>query len=304
MLFRRASLGCMKNGGLRMKTRLINFEGIHGSGKSAGAWNLYTNLNQNLVDTAVYFEYHMDSTSENPCDIRKTVVMNKENFMNILQMHTADEAMLREKVKMDNGWHCIFLPDVRESAKLHAALEPFVADNGNLSAECFMQALKSRMAAFVEHALATDKVYVFENILFQQVLNELMRTMECTEQQILAHMAELEQILMPLNPLLFYLCPDDLATQINKVAAERLSDNYELYPDWIDWMIEYVQKSAYGSLHQVSNRDDLMVYFQERAALEEKCFNQLIIPKKKIHVDRMNYNEINEAIYKTVYQLL
>lgn len=53
-------------------TRFINFEGIHGSGKSAGAWNLFNSLNQRNVDTAVYFEYHMDATVENPCDIRKT----------------------------------------------------------------------------------------------------------------------------------------------------------------------------------------------------------------------------------------
>jgi len=287
-----------------MKTRFIDFEGIHGSGKSAGAWNLSNSLNRHNVDTAVYFEYHMDSTIENPCDIRKTAVMNKENFMNILQVHAADEAILRDKVKIHNGWHCIFLPEVKESAGLYAALEPFVADNGNLSAECFMQALKSRMAAFVEHALITDKVYVFENVLFQQVFNELMRTMDCTEDQMMAHVAELEQILAPLEPIIFYLYPEDLGNQINRVAAERVSDNHDLYPDWIDWMVDYVRESEYGKRRKVVSREGLMIYFQERADLEQKSFQQLNCHKEKIQVDRMDYPEINALIYRKVEQLL
>lgn len=100
----------------------------------------------------------------------------------------------------------------------------------------------------------------------------------------------------------FYLYPNDLKEQINKVALERVSDNYELYPDWIDWMVEYLQNSEYGRIRNISNRDDLMLYFQERALLEEKCYEQLISNKNKIYIDRMNYDEENEYIYRTLCQ--
>jgi hypothetical protein len=290
--------------GIDMNTRFINFEGIHGSGKSAGAWNLSNSLNQHNVDTEVYFEYHMDSTLENPCDIRKTAVMDKEQFAGFIREHGANEALLRDKVTTCDDWHFLFMPEVKDAPELSAALAPFVADNGNLSTEIFMQALKSRWSAFVEQALVTDKVYVFENVLFQQVFNELMRTMACSEQQMLAYVTELEQILAPLHPVFFYLVPDDLTKQIERVAAQRVSDNLELYPDWIDWMVDYVRNSAYGKERKVENREGLLIYFQERAALEEKGYQQLTCFKAIIPIDQMDYPQINAVVYQKVEQWL
>lgn len=99
------------------------------------------------------------------------------------------------------------------------------------------------------------------------------------------------------------LYPDDLKTQIDKTALERVSDNYELYPDWIDWMVDYVQNSEYGRIHNITNRDGLMTYFEERASLEEKYFKRLLSNKEKVLVSRMNYDETNEYIYKKLLQV-
>lgn len=283
--------------GVNMNTRFINFEGIHGSGKSACAWNLYNNLNMNNINAVVFFEYHMDSTIENPCDVRMTAVMTEKEFEAVIQNYSIYEEVLRNKVKIYNGWYCIFLPDVKEFPIIKALLGQYVADNGNLETERFMLALISRITAFVEQALTSDQVYVFENVIFQQILNELMRTMDCDEQQMMDYILEVEQILRPLNPLIFYLYPDDLKEQINKVALERVSDNNELYPDWIDWMVEYLKNSVYGRIHQVSGREDLMIYFEKRTSIEEKCFGKLLSNKEKIYVDRMDYDEENEYIY-------
>lgn len=136
--------------------------------------------------------------------------------------------------------------------------------------------------------------------MFQQVLNELMRSMSCDEEQILHYILEFEEILAPLHPHVFYLCPSDLRGQMNKIAKERISDNYERYPDWIDWMVEYLKDSQYGRIHSVSDREDLMIYFQKRTSLEEKCFSMLKSTKNKILTNQMNYDDENEYIYKAV----
>lgn len=285
-----------------MNNRFIDFEGIHGSGKSACAWNLYNNIQKNNIEAMVFFEYDMDSIIENPCDIRMTAVMTAEEFNDIIRMHPLYSKVLGDNVKIYNSWYCIFLPKVKEYIEIYDALKDYLADNGNLETERFMQALKSRMSAFVEHALTTNQVYVFENVIFQQILNELMRKMDCDEQQMIHYILEVEQILLPLNPMLFYLYPDDLRVQINKVASERVSDNYELYPDWIDWMVEYIKNSQYGKIHNVSNKDDLLVYFQERASIEEKCYEKLNMMKDKVCIDLMSYDDENEYIYKKLYQ--
>lgn len=285
-----------------METRFIDFEGIHGSGKSACAWNLYNNLKRNSVETSVFFEYDMDSTIENPCDIRLTAVMERDEFELIIQKFISYEDTLRAKLKMYNGWYCIFLPDFKESPELYSSLEVYIADNGKIDSKRFIQALKGKIAAFVEQAMSSNIVFVFENVIFQQILNELMRKMSCDEEQMIKYILELEEIMAPLNPLIFYLYPSDLREQINIVAKERISDNYELYPDWIDWMVEYLKDSEYGRMRNVSNREDLMVYFQERATVEEKCFNILVSNKIRIMTGLMNYDDENEYIYKVVSQ--
>lgn len=283
-----------------MKTRFINFEGIHGSGKTACAWNLYNNLKNNDIEANVFFEYDMDSTTENPCDIRLTSVMKQSEFNLILKEFNSYEDILRAKVVVYNGWYCIFLPDFKESIELYSSLEIYITDNGKIESERFIQALKGKMAAFVKHAMSNNIVYIYENIMFQQVLNELMRSMSCNEEQMLQYILEFEEILAPLNPHIFYLCPSNLRDQINKIAKERISDNYELYPDWIDWMVEYLKDSKYGRIHGVSDREDLMIYFQKRASIEEKCFSMLKSTKNMIITNQTSYDDENEYIYKTV----
>lgn len=228
-----------------MKTRFIVFEGIHGSGKSACAWNLYNNLRKKNIETKVFLEYDVDSIIENPCDIRKTAIMRQDEFKLITDKYTFHSENLRKKVKIYNGWYCIFLPDFRDYAELYITLQFYTADNGKIETKRFIQALKGKMSDFVKQASKDDLVYVFESVIFQQILNGLMRKMACDENQMVKYILELVEILVPLRPLFFYLYPNDLREQIAKVAKERISDDYELYPDWIDWMVEYLQNSEY-----------------------------------------------------------
>ncbi len=65
-----------------MKTRFINMEGIHGSGKSTYAWKLFQHVNE-AHHTEVHFEYCGDSIIENPCDIRMTAVMEANEFLDL-----------------------------------------------------------------------------------------------------------------------------------------------------------------------------------------------------------------------------
>ncbi|WNS45814.1 hypothetical protein [Paenibacillus sp. MMS20-IR301] len=239
-------------------------------------------MNKNGREAEVYFEYHADSASENPCDIRMTAVMSAEEYATTRSRFPVYEEELDARVKAYGGWYCIFMPHLKEYPEIYKELTPFVADNGNLETERFIQALKSRMAAFVEQALGTDKVYIFENVMFQQVLNELLRKMDCDEQQMIAYILEIEQI--------------------SKVAAERVSDNYLLYPDWLDWMIDYVQQSEYGRRHKVSGRAGLMDYFREWLSIEENCFDRLAADKQEILINHIDYNEQNNYIYSRLFE--
>jgi len=166
-----------------------------------------------------------------------------------------------------------------------------------------MDLLKKRIQHFVDTALKDDSIYIFESVFFQQVLNELVLYSDCTADEMVAFILDIEKILKPLNPLFFYLSPSDMEAQINKVAAERLSDNDDLYPDWIDWMLEYVKKSKYGERNTVESRADLMTYFAMRAEIEKKAFESLSIDKREVLVRHTNYDVMNQYIYNEVVNL-
>lgn len=287
-----------------MKIRFIDFEGIHGSGKSTYAWKLFQQVNE-IEHAEVHFEYFADSIIENPCDIRMTAVMDSNEFKDLLDKNVNSRSVLLEKVRVYGGFNCIFIPDFNKDENVVSMLRCYIADDGNVSKVKFIEALKGKVKAFVENALMNNKIYIFENVIFQQLFNEFMRSLSCTAEEMIQHVNEILEILSPLNPTIFYLNPIDLKAQIEKIAMERVSDNYDLYPDWIDWMVEYLKKSKYGMLKNVQSRDDLMVYFQERYSLEQKCFEQLKIHNKYLlKIDGENYDTNEKLIYKLSLQSL
>jgi len=184
--------------------------------------------------------------------------------------------------------------------ELFKELQAFKAYEGRLDAHDFMHLIKNRIQHFVDTALENEKTYIFESVIFQQILNELVLFSDYTPDDMVASILEIEKILKPLNPIIFYLKPDDLKAQIDKVAQERLSDSYELYPDWIDWMVEYVKNSTYGQRNFVKNREDLMAYFTYRKEIEELAYKLLTINKREIIVGHIDYEDENQYIFNEV----
>lgn len=283
-----------------MKTRFIDFEGIHGSGKSACAWNLYNNLNEQGKDAHVYFEYDLDNAQENPCDLKFLAVLKKSELDFISEKFKDHRERIMSSIKQYGEYYCIFFAAFKDVPELFDELREYEAYEGRLDADDFIQLVKDRIQHFVNIALDNEGIYVFESVIFQHILNELVRFSDCTSDYIVDSILEIEKILRPLNPMIFYLKPYDLKAQIDKVASERLSDNYELYPDWIDWMVEYVKKSKYGERNLVKNREDLMKYFMYRKEIEESAFKSLTINKQEIMVGHIDYEAENQFIYKEV----
>lgn len=265
------------SGDEEMKTRFINFEGIHGSGKSACAWNLYSNLKERGMSAKVYFE--LEYISEKYAKYTERIMSN---------------------IKQYGDYYCIFYTIFSDVPELVDELKLYKAYEGRLDANDFIQLVKNRIRHFVDIALMNEHTYIFESVMFQQILNELILFSDCTDDNIVGSVLLIEKVLQPLNPTIFYLKPDDLKGQIDKVAAERVSDNYELYPDWIDWMVEYVKNSKYGKKYSVKNQVDLMAYFLKRAEMEKIIFESLTINKKEIAVRHIDYQVENQYIYHEV----
>lgn len=198
-------------------------------------------------------------------------------------------------------YYLIYYPDIsNDNGDLIDKFKNYRAYDGRLDSKVFIRIMLKRFESFVQKALHDDFIYIFESVLFQHIINELLRFSDFSEETILESIYEMTSILKPLNPKLFHLRTNSLRSTIDTIATERLSDNYDLYPDWIDWMVEYVKNSKYGEENNVQTREDLMVYFYKRAKIEEKVFSLLNIKKYSINIDDISREELNSVVYKTV----
>lgn len=284
-----------------MKTKFINFEGIHGCGKSTTAWLLNQKLCQEGIKSKVFLEVHMDNVQKSPCDIRFFSVLDEKDYRELITKEVKHSDLIKRISERIDQYYLIYSPDIKDdNVELVEKLKYYNAYDGRLDSETFIRIMLQRYRNFVDKALNDDVVYIFESVLFQYIINELLRFSDLSEEKICECIFELTNILKPLNPVLFHLRTNNLRSTIDIIAAERLSDNYDLYPDWIDWMVEYVKNSKYGEVNNVQDREDLMVYFYKRANIEEQVFDLLDIEKYSIDINSISRETLNEIVYKKV----
>ena len=83
-----------------------------------------------------------------------------------------------------------------------------------------------------------DTVYVFNCVLLQNPMCETMMRFGFDQEESRQYIAQIAQIICPLNPVAIYLKNDDIAASVQKAAEER--------PGWLESVIHYHVQGAYG----------------------------------------------------------
>ena len=120
---------------------------------------------------------------------------------------------------------------------------------------------------------------------------------EMDEKAMLTHCERLADTVRQLSPVLIYLSQPDTRQTIQRAAEERHN------PDgwrWIDWVIEYIENSAYGKRNRVKGFDGAMEYFELRKALELKALGQLSMPH--VIIDNPDYDW--DAVWQKIVSYL
>lgn len=283
-----------------MNTKFIDFEGIHGCGKSTTAWILNDNLIDSGINSQVFLEADLDNPYENPCDFRFMSVLTEKELNQLKNEFPTQIQRITTFSKKIDDYYMLYYPNFNDYLDLKNKLMDYQVYEGRFNYNDFKMLMKKRITDFVEEAVQNDEVYIFESVLFQHIINELLRFTNSNPEMISELIAEIIDILRPLNPIIFHLYTDDIKGIIDKIASERLSDNYDLYPDWIDFMIEYVKNSDYGLHNNVCDKNGLLEYFYKRANIEKQAFNTLDIQKYIVDIQKVSRDSLNAMVYDIV----
>lgn len=83
-----------------------------------------------------------------------------------------------------------------------------------------------------------DTIYVFNCVLLQNPMCETMMRFGFDQEESRQYIAQIAEIIRPLNPVVVYLKNEDIAASVRKAAAER--------PGWLDGVIDYHVHGVYG----------------------------------------------------------
>lgn len=83
-----------------------------------------------------------------------------------------------------------------------------------------------------------DTIYVFNCVLLQNPMCETMMRFGFDQEESRQYIAQIAEIIRPMNPVVIYLKNEDIAESVRKAAAER--------PGWLDGVIDYHVHGAYG----------------------------------------------------------
>ena len=83
-----------------------------------------------------------------------------------------------------------------------------------------------------------NTIYVFNCVLLQNPMCETMMRFGFDQEESRQYIAQIAEIIRPMNPVVIYLKNEDIADSVRKAAAER--------PGWLDGVIDYHVQGAYG----------------------------------------------------------
>ena len=114
-----------------------------------------------------------------------------------------------------------------------------------------------------------DTIYVFNCVLLQNPMCETMMRFGFDQEESRQYIAQIAEIIRPMNPVVIYLKNEDIADSIRKAAAER--------PGWLDGVIDYHVHGAYGKSIGAEGFESYIQCLTERQNRELRILSALSV---------------------------
>jgi hypothetical protein len=268
--------------------KIIFIEGLPGSGKTTYAKKLYQTYQNHGKKVHLYSE-----GDQHPIDLAWIAIFNQRQYEDLInqfptlkeqiESHVVKEANLYylayTKIKIDASTKNFF--DVCESYEIY--------QRNDLSE--FLNIHLKRYRNFIDMHKDEDDIYIFECILIQNHINELLLKHGYKSEQIYQYFMALMEPINEVAYEILYIQQMDVQKILKRITEERRTTDKTLYRDWIDLVIEYLSNTPYGSDYK--DFSGCLSYFKmrlnEEVKLLEKMKNNVSIFKLDEDYDRVFY---------------
>lgn len=283
-----------------MKNRLILVEGMPGSGKTTISKKLRDYLIDNGFDVELYNEGDL-----HPVDLAWNALFTKGEYSNLIKENREYENAIKENSVFEGDYVIVAYTKLglnKDQNGLMKMFENHEVYDGRVSLDIFKDIHLRRWRDFGQKMKKTkDKIIIFECAFFQNHINELLAVHEKDIHYIMKYLKELIETVFDLNPKLIYLNQNSVRDTLNRVAKERVSENKEIYPDWIDLVTGYLKKSNYGKHNNINGFDDIVEYFEKRQEIELEAIRQLSIDNFVITNFHYDWDNIIKVIREELF---
>ena len=262
--------------------QILLIEGIQGAGKSTLAKAMARELRTSYPDARIYLR----SSKPNPIDVCRLARFSPEEYWQFCAIVTEEcgcsvaqvSVALTPYAAMEDGqiyvnWYdALSRLEVQLPRAMAYALEHELCD-GKAGRERYQAVTRNRWARFAEH-IDPRGIYLFEGVLFQHPLAELMGYYQLCDGEIEAYLNSLLICLRDISVQLYYLSVANIGAVLSAAAAQRQEESY----DWLKGFVKLAATCPYGVRHGLSGLDGAIRYCTERVRIETKLLKKLDIP--------------------------
>lgn len=258
-----------------MMNRVYFVEGIPGAGKTTLSQKLYHEVSAMHDNVHLYRE-----CASNPLDLARYAYLSRTRYMDFLT--SVPEGSMRSLIEnriiyCDNDILVPYMDLVQNEKTRALGLELSIYDvyNGHLSFEKFTELHLQRWRAFAREMKASNEIAIFDGILLQSPLFELMGYFELPNNEILTYIQSLVDSLEDFYPIVYYIKVNNVERILKNACRERVDSNGKR--EWENGLLKWIENAPYCKKRNFNGTDGMTDFFESRYILDQFILKNLTI---------------------------
>ena len=234
-------------------------EGIQGSGKST----LLRKMSKKYPDYKIFYEGDYC-----PVELAWCAYIDENQYNDILGKYNTISNEIKENTyyEQDKIILC-YTKIITDIPRFHKDIEKYEIYNKRVSCDKFKNIVIERYRNWNENNM------IFECVLFQNIIEELILFHMLTDEEIISFYKELYNEIKNKNIHLYYLKSKDIAKNIDIIRTERMDNQGNQV--WFYVMSEYFNNSPYAIKNNLKGLDGMLKHFEHRQNLELQICNEI-----------------------------